>query len=266
MRLFIKLATVSAAISLFLQPASAGETAWFKTDGGNIRIITEPFMRDAREIRGVIDIDLLPGWKTYWRDPGAGGLPPQIDAADPSIIRSAEIHFPAPKWVKSSYGDYAGYKEPVEIPFTLDLSAPASETETQIRLMVGICADICIPAFSDFTIQFEEAKGSTRDASLVMNAFAALPLEPSKLGVSTHVKKLDAAGNYELTIDADVAPSELFASSKNGMQFKKPRLITGNTDQNTYLIEPLHVLDKDKKADLIITGKSPEGAFEFSAE
>lgn len=28
-------------------------------------------------IKAVLDVDLLPGWKTYWRDPGEAGVPPR---------------------------------------------------------------------------------------------------------------------------------------------------------------------------------------------
>ena len=47
-------------------------------------------------LQGALEIDLKPGWKTYWRDPGDAGVPPTIDATASSNVASAELSFPAP--------------------------------------------------------------------------------------------------------------------------------------------------------------------------
>ena len=43
---------------------------------------------------GVLDIDLKPGWKTYWRDPGDAGVPPQLDVSASTNVAGAELRFP----------------------------------------------------------------------------------------------------------------------------------------------------------------------------
>jgi DsbC/DsbD-like thiol-disulfide interchange protein len=267
MRSFTKIAMFTAS-SLLLgsQVSLAAQTGWLKTEGGNIRIITEPYMQGASEIRGVIDIDLLDGWKTYWRDPGAGGIPPSFDFSNTTLVNAADIHFPAPTWVKSGYDDFAGYKEPIQIPFTLALSSPAKETTVNARLMVGICAEICIPAFDNFSIKLEEATGSTRDSAIVMNAFSALPKTAADLGVAVNLEHLSDVGTYNLQLNGNLDQLQLFVSSKNGIQFKKPLLLSETNDQKTYRIEPLHALDQDVSVDLIITGTMPQGSFEISGQ
>ncbi len=64
----------------------------------------------------MLEIDLKPGWKTYWRDPGDAGVPPTLDASASSNIASAELSFPAPQRFDDGFAIWAGYKEPVGIP------------------------------------------------------------------------------------------------------------------------------------------------------
>ena len=154
-------------------PVAAGETRWFETDGGNVRIVTEPYAPGADFVRGIIDIDLQPGWKTYWRDPGSGGIPPSIQVNDLDVVRSTHIDFPVPNWISSKYGSYAGYEAPVQIPFTFVTNGPATDQIIQARVFIGICKEICIPAFTDFNVPLIEANGSSRSAWVVANAFDA---------------------------------------------------------------------------------------------
>lgn len=252
------------AVTLFFHSpyAASGETDWYQTEGGKIRLVTEPFIPGATQIRGVIDIDLIDGWKTYWRDPGSGGIPPSIDMTDTEIVKNVQLEFPAPVWIESSYGDYAGYKEPVKIPFTLELSNPAHETTLQARLMIGICADICIPAFHDFQIAIAQANGSTRSGAVVLNAFAALPKKPEKLGLSVDADTENTSNGIDINVKGDVSDLEFFVSSANGTQFKMPRLVAHNTGLKIYNIKPLYTRSRDKNFDIIVTGRTPRGTFE----
>jgi DsbC/DsbD-like thiol-disulfide interchange protein len=266
MRYFIKSTAFSAALLVLSGSFSlAGESEWLETDGGNIRLVTAPYMEGASKIRGVIDIQLTDGWKTYWRDPGSGGITPSIDVSNTTLINGVDIHFPVPTWVESKYGDYAGYIEPVQIPFTMELSSPAHDTEINARLMVGICAEICIPAFQDFTIQIEEATGSTRASAIVANAFAALPKLPEEIGIKITSEKLENEGGFELTVEGKIDPQQLFVSSDNNVQFKKPQLISDDIGKSTYRIEALQAVESGQEVKLIVTGRTPQGDFEFNA-
>jgi DsbC/DsbD-like thiol-disulfide interchange protein len=266
MRYFMKSTAFSAALLMFGSSFSlASETEWFETDGGNIRLVTAPYMEGASEIRGVIDIQLTDGWKTYWRDPGSGGITPSIEISHTPLVNGVDIHFPVPTWVESEYGDYAGYKEPVQIPFTMELSSPAHDTEINARLMVGICAEICIPAFQDFTIHVEKATGSTRASAIVANAFATLPESPEEIGIKITTEKLEDQGGFELKVQGKLDPQQLFVSSDNNVQFKKPQLISNDSGKSTYFIEPVHALESGQEVKLIVTGRTPQGDFEFNA-
>ena len=43
-----------------------------------------------------VELQLAPGWKTYWRSPGDAGIPPTFDWSGSDNVRSVRIHWPAP--------------------------------------------------------------------------------------------------------------------------------------------------------------------------
>lgn len=70
-------------ISLFLAlEAQAASSDWHETQGGAVRLVTSGISNDQGYLRGALQIRLEPGWKTYWRDPGKTGIPPQLELSE----------------------------------------------------------------------------------------------------------------------------------------------------------------------------------------
>ncbi|MCH9764910.1 MAG: hypothetical protein K0U34_02815, partial [Alphaproteobacteria bacterium] len=64
-----------------------------------------------------VQIEMEPGWKTYWRNPGeAGGIPPEFDWTGSKNLSEANVLFPAPKRLVDPNGDTVGYKDGVIFP------------------------------------------------------------------------------------------------------------------------------------------------------
>jgi DsbC/DsbD-like thiol-disulfide interchange protein len=93
-----------------------------------------------------LEIRLQPGWHTYWRAPGANGIPPQFDWSGSSNLRAVRIEWPKPI-VFDTYGARTiGYRERLVLPILLDPDTPDAPIDLQLGLFFGICKDICIPA------------------------------------------------------------------------------------------------------------------------
>lgn len=93
-----------------------------------------------------IEIELSPGWKTYWRTPGdAGGLPPSFDWSQSSNLASANVLFPAPLRLTDKSGDTIGYKEHVIFPVEVRPTDAAKPIALKLDMQYGICKDICVP-------------------------------------------------------------------------------------------------------------------------
>ncbi len=249
------------SVMIAASPVTAGETRWFETDGGNVRIVTEPYTRGADIVRGIIDIDLLPGWKTYWRDPGSGGIPPSIQVNNMAVVRSTHIDFPVPNWISSKYGSFAGYDEPVQLPFTLRTNGPATEQNIEARVFIGICKDICIPAFTDFKVPLIEANGSSISALVVANAFDTLPKAPETMGISISTD-LQANQVLKVSVDGTEKDLALFVSGQQGEQFARPKLISSDSGTSIFEVGPTNGFDHGQEVDVIVTGRFGQNAFE----
>ena len=56
----------------------AADTGWLvspQNDHARIRVQAE---REQNRILALLTVELQPGWKTYWRSPGEGGVAPKI--------------------------------------------------------------------------------------------------------------------------------------------------------------------------------------------
>ena len=93
-----------------------------------------------------VQVELGRGWKTYWRSPGMGGIPPQFDWSGSTNIEAVEVLWPTPE-IFHTYGmQNIGYTDRVIFPMRLTLSDGAEDAFAELRMSYGVCADICIPA------------------------------------------------------------------------------------------------------------------------
>jgi DsbC/DsbD-like thiol-disulfide interchange protein len=108
-----------------------------------MRLVVDPEPRGDGKIMAVLDVDLEPGWKTYWRDPGSAGIPPMLDFSQSTGIDLEAFAYPPPVRVDDGYAVWAGYTAPVRFP----LVQADSNRDAQIRAQafIGICEKICVP-------------------------------------------------------------------------------------------------------------------------
>lgn len=145
------------------------------TDGATIRLVTSGLADEKGRLRGALDIRLHAGWKTYWKEPGASGVPPQIDVTDSINVSAAQLHFPAPAWHADGYGAWAGYDAPVLLPITFAVDDPERFSMIEADLFLGICETICVPVQARLSVEPGRTPDDPADLALVEAAFAALP-------------------------------------------------------------------------------------------
>lgn len=192
--------------------AQASVSAWTETPGGRVRVIIEDKAADDGAIRGALQIDLAPGWKTYWRNPGSAGVPPQITLEGGA---NAHIAFPAPVRFGED-DDGIGYKMPVSLPITFRLDPDASRLKGNVFL--GVCEKICIPVQADFDFPVEKSDQSASPQQLaartiIETAFDRLPQPASPdFGVSKVEREGDKA-IFKLALPDPQKPAQLFVAS-----------------------------------------------------
>ena len=252
------------ALSFFLAalPAHAASSAWFETEGGRIRLVTTGSPAADGTLRAALQIDLAPGWKTYWHDPGDAGVPPQITFPASSGVTTAEIGYPAPRRFDDGASHWAGYEQPIALALTLHAAPGTVLKELEADVFLGICQSICVPVQAKLTLDPSRNADDMFDRATVNAAFDSLPAEASStFGVSNTRIEGDM-----LIVDA-AAPSldklKLFLASDGGFQFGKPKRENGGAR----FIVPLLARPQDPAASATIAytlshgDEAVEGAF-----
>lgn len=208
----------------------AASSAWVETEGGRIRITALPPSSDG-VIRAILDVDLLPGWKTYWRDPGDAGIPPSVNFEGSTNIEQLRLDFPPPERVDDGYSVWAGYTYPVAFPLTLtqDKAGAASVLEAQVFL--GICKTICIPVQNSFSLTVDpNAKANSFEQRIVDKAYSQIP---EQAGHDISIRELtflmrDQALSVSIAHPDTMSDLDLFLTAPSGWYFDIPERVGGN--------------------------------------
>ena len=75
---------------------------------------------ENKPLLGGLKINLKPGWKIYWKNPGEAGLPPELDWSDVKNIKKVEFLFPAPKRFNFFGIETFGYENEVIFPIVIE--------------------------------------------------------------------------------------------------------------------------------------------------
>ncbi|MEI5677689.1 MULTISPECIES: protein-disulfide reductase DsbD domain-containing protein [unclassified Mesorhizobium] len=213
------------AIALGSAPALASSTDWFETQGGRVRLVTSGKPDANGQLHGILDIDLDPGWKTYWRDPGDAGVPPQLDISASTNISSAEFDFPVPQHHDDGYSKWAGYDQSVALPITFHLKAAGEPAMIDAHVFLGICETICIPVSTKLVLDPTNDPDNADDAALVSAAQEALPAAEQPGFNVKIVSKDEKSLLVEASFPGNPTSADFFIAGENGYSFAAPKRV-----------------------------------------
>lgn len=218
-RIVLPLITLFAAVAPAI--VHAASSPWFQTDGARLRLVTIAAPDAEGMVRGVLQIALEPGWKTYWKDPGDAGIPPQIDVSSSMNVTAAEISFPPPQRFDDGVSHWAGYGAPISLPVRFKVTDPAHFTAIDADIFLGICKDVCVPVQARLSVAPDDGFG---DEATVVAGFSRLPAQAgSAFGISAVT---DAGSELiaEANLPEGVDVPELFVVTPHGWGLKPPQL------------------------------------------
>ncbi len=99
---------------------------------------------DGRHMAG-LSLDMAPGWKTYWRTPGAGGIPPRFNWSGSKNVAAIDVRYPVPKVMWQNGLQSIGYDQDVVFPLIVTAKNPNQTVELQAEVEIGVCEEVCIP-------------------------------------------------------------------------------------------------------------------------
>ena len=98
-----------------------------------------------------VEMQLAPGWKTYWRSPGDAGIPPSFDWSRSENVKSVTIHWPAPSVFELNGMQTIGYHDHLVLPVEIMPKDPARPMRLSVAVELGVCDEICLPASLSLT-------------------------------------------------------------------------------------------------------------------
>ncbi|MCR1302066.1 MULTISPECIES: protein-disulfide reductase DsbD [Enterobacter] len=192
----------------------AADTGWQvspQNDHARIRFQAE---RDQNRIQGLLTVELKPGWKTYWRAPGEGGVAPKISWPE-GVTDSWS--WPVPSRFDISGMTTQGYHDKVTIPIVLDGVKGDAVDGT---LTLSTCSNVCLltdyPLHLDFTQPvdagfrdaFDHAMRSIPGSSGVSSDLTAWLADGNLVITGTTEGKWDNPGIYFDPLEGDILPGE----------------------------------------------------------
>ncbi|QDZ00515.1 hypothetical protein FQ775_09045 [Nitratireductor mangrovi] len=217
------------AATLCAAPAFASSSEAFHTDGATIRLVTAGLADAGGRLRGALEITLEPGWKTYWRDPGSSGVPPQIDLAGSLNVSGASLDFPAPQWHRDDYGAWAGYDRSVSLPVTFSVDAPDRYSLIEANVFLGVCDEVCVPVQASLVVEPGSHPDDPGDIATVAAAFGGLP-EPARDGFTVSKAEIDGVSlRLEIDVPEGSDTLDIFLAGAGGYFFGVPERI-GNRE------------------------------------
>ncbi|WP_312796121.1 protein-disulfide reductase DsbD domain-containing protein [Tianweitania sp.] len=215
-------AALALVLLLVALPAQAASSAWFETEGGRIRLVTTGVPAADGTLRAALQIDVSPGWKTYWRDPGDAGVPPQITFPAASGVTTAEIGFPVPQRFDDGASHWAGYEWPIALALTLHATPGRTTGTLEADVFMGLCQSICVPVQAQLTLDPHHNADDMFDRATVNAAFDSLP---AKASPSFGVTAARIEGDMLIVETAAPTPEglTLFLASNGGFEFGVPK-------------------------------------------
>ncbi|MFB2550897.1 protein-disulfide reductase DsbD domain-containing protein [Ensifer soli] len=222
-----------AASLLAAAPLRAATSNTLDSEGGTIRLVAAAPEADGT-VPAVLDIRLAPGWKTYWRDPGASGLAPSVTLPPESGFALDGIGFPPPRLFDDGTVRYVGYDRPVALPLRLKRLAPQAR-RLDLSVLLGICKEICIPVQGDLALTLDEGPHDRPlDRARIKDAAKWLPEPPSEDFRLQAAQASDDGRRIDIRValpEGGGEAPEVFVAAPDGYAVHMPvaRAVTGRT-------------------------------------
>lgn len=218
---------VGAAASAAIAEDAAG--SWSQGHGTRARLVAGTIPGEPGKLLAGIEIELAPGWKTYWRNPGeSGGVPPRFDWSGSQNVADARVLYPAPHRLPDAMGDSIGYKQAVTLPVLVKSRDPGAPASLDVKLEYGVCREICVPVEAALTLQLPPSPGPAPEPLLA--AFTAVPRTGATvLAADPRLEKAAAALagksphiDFEVSVPGGAGDADLFVEAPEGIYLPLP--------------------------------------------
>jgi DsbC/DsbD-like thiol-disulfide interchange protein len=253
-------------------------SAWQKDGHAAARLIAGATVKTERNsfVRAGVEIQLEPGWKTYWRYPGDSGVPPTFSFDGSKNVKSVTVQWPAPERLADGAGSYSiGYAGDVILPLEVTPTDAGQPSMLHLAVNYAVCGALCVPARASLALTLT---GASADEAILQKAEQRVPKRVALGPASGHALAVlsvqrGIGGNRKkvaVEIAAPVgAPVQLFAEGPSpewALPLPEPASPgTGATRRFTFDLDGLPPGAHAKGATLTLTAVSGDDAIEVPA-
>jgi DsbC/DsbD-like thiol-disulfide interchange protein len=152
---------------------SANAASEARVDGAAVALIAT--RTDTGGLDLAIAVDLDPGYKTYWRQPGDSGVPPFFDWSRSRNLTVEGVDHPYPIRFSDGYGTSLGHEGTVLLPVRAAPADPKAPLEIAVTIDLGVCREMCVPVRVSLSMALKPADHDAAAAREIAAARAALP-------------------------------------------------------------------------------------------
>ena len=181
-----------------------------------------------------LEVNLLPKWKIYWKNPGDAGLPPEISWKNASNVESVSLLYPMPKRFIFFDIQTFGYENEVVFPLEIKLIDKEKKLSGFLDLNAQICSEICVPITQKFDLnKLNFIKEDTTSFKKIINYKNKIPKRVTKeqldlVSINIHKEVVSLKfKNYAISSINDV-----IIEDENGFINYKPEILGNNDNLN----------------------------------
>ncbi len=203
---------VSACLTLVLSAAPVPTPAQSVVSSGesfvDMRLLAGRAEADGSRTAALV-LEVAPGWKTYWRNPGAVGIPPNFNWEGSGNLASAEVLWPRPVRFESFGLSTLGYGGQIVFPVRLDPADSTEPMDISLDLALGVCRDICV--LQESTVSAVIAPDTPESGgALLREAEGLVPRPGTEQGLRSATCRITGTGSkrqFEANLDFEAPPT-----------------------------------------------------------
>lgn len=139
------------------------------------------WLTDAGTQMAALELQLAPGWKTYWRAPGEGGIPPSFDWTGSENIGNVAFHWPKPEVFDINGMRTLVFHDRLVLPIEITPARPGEPVSVIARIELGVCDEVCVPATVEISASLSQR---TVPDPVIRQALAQQPETAAKAGLT----------------------------------------------------------------------------------
>ncbi|MBB1488952.1 protein-disulfide reductase DsbD family protein [Oceanospirillum sediminis] len=258
-------------ISVLSVHALAASSEWQGKPPVQGRLLLAGVAEGQSEFVAGLELTLEPGWKTYWRTPGAAGIKPRLIWQEQSAgIKSIELLYPAPHRLDFQGLQLYGYEKRVIFPLKVTRDLSVAEPDLNLDARILVCRELCIPASVKTGIKLTaDNQRPDAEAAFEIDQFKAqIPLPGAVAGLETALFTLDEQQKLlqvELTLPANLTVDDLFPEVLPEPELDAPVIVQqGQRLIAQFSIQRKRMPDIQQSANLVV--RTNLGAYEISGQ